>query len=194
MPELLHPGVYTLEVSSGVRPIEGVSTSTAAFIGVADKGPIPGTVLPTGRAAQPVMVTSLTDYTRQFGGFRRDSFLTYAVRSFYENGGRRLYIVRVAPAGVALARVPVTSPPLSPPASTLPIVAANEGEWGNNIWISTEDSSDGNTTANFKLIVMFGKTVQEARGRQRRCDIERQLHRRGGCEQHRHRHWSARAR
>jgi hypothetical protein len=109
------------------------------------------------------MVTSLTDYTRQFGGFRRDSFLTYAVRSFYENGGRRLYIVRVAPAGVALARVPVTSPPLSPPASTLQIVAANEGEWGNNIWIATEDSSDGNTTANFKLIVMFGKTVQEAR-------------------------------
>ena len=163
MPELLHPGVYVQEVSSGVRPIEGVSTSTAAFIGVADKGPIPGTVLPTGRAAQPVMVTSLTDYTRQFGGFRRDSFLTYAVRSFYENGGRRLYIVRVAPAGVGLARVTATSPPLSPPASTLQIVAANEGEWGNNIWISTEDSSDGNTTANFKLIVMFGKTVQEAR-------------------------------
>ena len=162
MPELLHPGVYTLEVSSGVRPIEGVSTSTAAFIGVADKGPIPGTVLPTGRAAQPVMVTSLTDYTRQFGGFRRDSFLTYAVRSFYENGGRRLYIVRVAPAGVGLARVTTTSPPLSPPASSLQIVAANEGEWGNNIWISTEDSSDG-TTANFKLLVMFGKTVQEAR-------------------------------
>ena len=163
MPELLHPGVYVQEVSSGVRPIEGVSTSTAAFIGVADKGPIPGTVLPTGRAAQPVMVTSLTDYTRQFGGFRRDSFLTYAVRSFYENGGRRLYIVRVAPAGVALARVPISSPPLSPPASSLPIVAANEGEWGNNIWIATEDSSDGNTTTNFKLVVMFGKTSQEAR-------------------------------
>src|SRR5262249_59771544 len=96
MPELLHPGVYVQEVSSGVRPIEGVSTSTAAFIGVADKGPIPGRILPTGRAAQPVMVTSLTDYTRQFGGFRRDSFLTYAVRSFYENGGRRLFSVRLA--------------------------------------------------------------------------------------------------
>ncbi|HEX5885198.1 MAG TPA: phage tail sheath subtilisin-like domain-containing protein, partial [Pyrinomonadaceae bacterium] len=162
MPELLHPGVYTLEVSSGVRPIEGVSTSTAAFIGVADKGPIPGTILPTGRAAQPVMVTSLTDYTRQFGGFRRDSFLTYAVRSFYENGGRRLYIVRVA-SGASLARVPVFSPPLSPPSSTLPIVAANEGAWGNDIWIATDDSSDGDTTNNFKLLVMFGKTVEEAR-------------------------------
>ena len=135
MPELLHPGVYVQEVSSGVRPIEGVSTSTAAFVGVADKGPIPGTVLPTGRAAQPVMVTSLTDYTRQFGGFRRDSFLTYAVRSFYENGGRRLYIVRVAPAGVALARVPVTSPPLSPPASiTNPNQPNHECDIDNKPW------------------------------------------------------------
>lgn len=161
MPELLHPGVYVQEVSSGVRPIEGVSTSTAAFIGVADKGPIPGTFLPTGRAAQPVMVTSLTDYTRQFGGFRRDSFLTYAVRSFYENGGRRLYIVRVAPAGATGARVPVFSPPLSPPTSSLPIEAANAGAWGNNIWIATAASSDG-IASNFKLLVMYGKTVQEA--------------------------------
>jgi phage tail sheath protein FI len=55
MPELLHPGVYVLETSSGVRPIEGVSTSTAAFIGVTDKGPVPGTILPNKRMAQPVL-------------------------------------------------------------------------------------------------------------------------------------------
>src|SRR5215475_7966229 len=104
MPELLHPGVYVQEVPSAVRPIQGVSTSTAAFIGLADKGPIPGTILPNGRMAQPVMVTSVTEYTRQFGGFRRDSFLTYAVRAFFENGGQRLYIVRVVGRGT-------TSPP-----------------------------------------------------------------------------------
>ena len=28
-----HPGVFIQEVPSGVQPIEGVSTSTAAFIG-----------------------------------------------------------------------------------------------------------------------------------------------------------------
>src|SRR4029450_10942764 len=110
MPELLHPGVYVQEIPSGVRPIEGVSTSTAAFIGVADKGPIPGTILPTGKMAQPVMVTSFTDYSRQFGGFRTDSFLTYAVRSFYDNGGRRLYIIRVAPEGAERATYPAGSP------------------------------------------------------------------------------------
>ena len=95
MPELLHPGVYVREISSGVRPIEGVSTSTAAFLGVTDKGPLPGGKLPSGKAARPVMVTSFTDYVRQFGGFRSDSFMTYAVQSFFNNGGRRLYIVRV---------------------------------------------------------------------------------------------------
>jgi phage tail sheath protein FI len=150
--ELLHPGVYVQEVPSAVRPIEGISTSTAAFIGVADKGPVPGTVLPNGRMAQPVMVTSVTEYARQFGGFRRDSFLTYAVRAFFENGGQRLYIVRVVGRGP-------TSPPS--PASRavgvgagLAISAINEGVWGNRISVRIVASSDGDTT-NFKLLVLY---------------------------------------
>jgi len=158
--ELLHPGVYVQEIPSGVRPIQGVSTSTAAFIGVTDKGPLPSTFLPTGRVAQPVLVTSFTDYTRQFGGFRRDSFLTYAVKAFYDNGGRRVYIVRVAN-GATVATFGPGSPPLSPPGGTLPISAANEGAWGNNIWIAVTASSDRNA-ANFKLIVMYGATATEA--------------------------------
>jgi len=152
MPELLHPGVYVQEVSSGVRPIEGVSTSTAAFIGVTTKGPLPGTKLPAGRVAQPVLVTSFTDYLRQFGGFRRDSFLTYAVRSFYDNGGRRVYIVRVATTALSAAL---------PAAAALPVSAATHGAWGNDIWVSLEASSDG-VTGNFKLIVMTGTTETEA--------------------------------
>ncbi len=110
MPELLHPGVYVQEVPSAVRPIQAVSTSTAAFIGIADKGPLPGTILPTGRAAQPVLVTSFTDYLRQFGGFRQDSFLTYAVQNFFDNGGHRLYIVRVADSTAKSATGTVTPP------------------------------------------------------------------------------------
>jgi len=127
-----------------------VSTSTAAFIGVAEKGPIPGTTLPSGRAAEPVPVTSLTDYLRQFGGYRRDSFLTYAARAFFENGGQRLYIVRVAPSDVVRAQY-----------AALSIAAANEGEWGKQIWIGIDDSSDGKDD-NFKLLVKYGKTKDEA--------------------------------
>ena len=38
MAEYLHPGVYVEEKSSGVRPIEGVGTSTAGFVGITAKG------------------------------------------------------------------------------------------------------------------------------------------------------------
>ena len=44
MPEYLSPGVYVEEIPSAVQPIAGVSTSTAAFIGI-----VPDTVqIPTG--------------------------------------------------------------------------------------------------------------------------------------------------
>src|SRR5215468_397889 len=150
MAELLHPGVYVQEVPSAVRPIEGVSTSTAAVVGVAEKGPVPGTSLPTGRMAQPVLVTSLTEYHRVFGGFLADSFLTYAVRAFFENGGR-----------------PVTSPPspvqsaASAASAALAISAANPGEWGNRISVRIAASSDGDPN-NFKLIVLEGGAPVEA--------------------------------
>lgn len=170
MPELLHPGVYVQEVPSAVRPIEGVSTSTAAFMGITDKGPVPGTTLPSGRAAQPVLVTSFTEYTRTFGGFRQDSFLTYATQAFFQNGGHRLYIVRVVPPAP-------TSPPSSPPGisagtasatvgsgtAALSITAANQGKWGNNIWVQIAASSDG-AGDNFKLLVKYGSTAAEAQG------------------------------
>lgn len=150
MPELLHPGVYTLEVPSAVRPIEGVSTSTAAFIGVTAKGPLPGKTLPTGRMARPQLVTSMTDYNRVFGGFLTSSFLAYAVRSFFDNGGKRLYIVRIAGAGAAAG------------ASTahINVTAANEGAWGNGIGVGIAASSDRDPS-NFKLVVSYGGTAVE---------------------------------
>jgi phage tail sheath protein FI len=155
-----HPGVYVLELPSAVRPIEGVSTSTAAFIGYADKGPIPGRRLPNGHIAQPVLVTSFTDYSRNFGDFRVDSFLTYAVRAFFDNGGKKLYIVRVV--GQA-AGGPILSPPGAGPAaaatslagSPIQVSAANEGKWGNNTSVRISASSDGNTTDNFQLQVLY---------------------------------------
>jgi hypothetical protein len=158
MVELLHPGVYVQEVPSAVRPIQGVSTSTAAFIGIAAKGPIPGTILPNGRMAQPVLVTSFTDYQRQFGGFRLDSFLSYAVQSFFLNGGQRLYIVRVA---LTTAVSPPSSPPsqlalhaASPAAFALHVSALTEGIWGNSISLAIRPSSNPDPS-NFKLLVYY---------------------------------------
>ncbi|HTD38705.1 MAG TPA: hypothetical protein VK669_14430, partial [Candidatus Limnocylindrales bacterium] len=160
MSELLHPGVYVQEVSSGLQPIQGVSTSTAAFIGVADKGPIPGTKLPSGLPAQPVLVTSFSEYQRRFGGFRVDSFLTYAAQAFYQNGGQRLYVVRIAKgADTASVASLGSSSSLSPPTPVLQ--ALNQGAWGNSIWVRFAPSSDGVAT-HFKLIVMYGSKLADA--------------------------------
>jgi len=57
MPEYLSPGVYVEEVPSAVKPIAGVSTSTACFLGIVpDSIDVPGEnpdYDPTGRSADP---------------------------------------------------------------------------------------------------------------------------------------------
>src|ERR1051325_116954 len=91
MPEYLYPGVYIEEVSSGNKPIEGVSTSIAGFLGIAERGPL-----------LPIMVTSFTEFVRNFGGYVQESgadrYLAYAVEGFFLNGGRQAFIARVASA------------------------------------------------------------------------------------------------
>ena len=49
MPEYLSPGVYVEEIEIGGKPIEGVSTSTAGFLGPAERGPEPPRLI-TGQA------------------------------------------------------------------------------------------------------------------------------------------------
>lgn len=145
--ELLHPGVYVQEVSSGVRPIEGVSTSTAAFIGPAERGPLD----------RAYMVTSFTEFNANYGGFMKDSWLAHSALQFFNNGGRRLYIVRVAKnvatASVALADRQGT------PAKTLTISAESPGKWGNTLVVSIADATL-DPDDEFKLTVMKEKTTQ----------------------------------
>ena len=85
MPEYTHPGVYIEEIARGPRPIEGVPTSTAAFLGETEKGPL-----------TPQLVNSYEDFQRAFGGvFAAGKFLPHAVNGFFENGGKRAYVCRV---------------------------------------------------------------------------------------------------
>src|SRR5215471_16054355 len=86
--EVSYPGVYVEETASGIHPIEGVSTSTAAFVGPAR----------SGATDTPVHVQSLVAFKRLFGGRSRKSILEHAVRHFFENGGSDALIVRVAAA------------------------------------------------------------------------------------------------
>jgi phage tail sheath protein FI len=93
-----HPGVYMTEVPPSSRPIEGVATSVAAFVGRTPMGP----------SNHPTRVTSWTEFVRNFGDpnpkigpFLDGSYMAHAVRGYFLNGGTTCWIVRVdeAPLG-----------------------------------------------------------------------------------------------
>jgi phage tail sheath protein FI len=105
MPEYLAPGVYVEETSFRAKSIEGVSTSTTAFVGPTRKGPV-ATTQPDGNGnmpAAPEMLTSFGDYLRIYGGLEpldfapdRPNYLANAVLNYFNEGGGRLYVARVA--------------------------------------------------------------------------------------------------
>ncbi|MFH8371588.1 phage tail sheath family protein [Streptomyces sp. NPDC018031] len=89
MPSYLSPGVYVEEVESGSRPIEGVGTSVAAFVGFAQKGPF----------NEPTLITNWTQFTSVFGDFVEGTYLANSVYGFFANGGGICYVVRIGGQG-----------------------------------------------------------------------------------------------
>lgn len=105
MPEYLAPGVFVEEVSFRSKSIEGVATSTTGFAGLTRFGPV---CYPQGPlTCEPRLITSFTEFERVYGGLEnlelgeaspgdeRIAYLAHAVRAFFENGGKRVYISRV---------------------------------------------------------------------------------------------------
>jgi len=93
---VVYPGVYVEEVLYRARSIEGVGTTTTGFVGTAASGPV-GTV--------SELLTSYDDFKAIYGeadtityasGEIQKSYLAHAVASFFVNGGKRLYVVRMA--------------------------------------------------------------------------------------------------
>src|ERR671926_1920157 len=89
MPNYLSPGVYVNEVEAGTRPIEGVGTAVAAFVGLASKGP----------DNQPTLVSNWTQFAETFGDFIPGSYLAHAVYGYFLNGGGNCYVVRIGADG-----------------------------------------------------------------------------------------------
>ncbi|WP_309120035.1 phage tail sheath family protein [Paenibacillus sp.] len=121
------------EFDSGGQPLAGVSTSTAGFIGLAQRGPAEGL---------PTLVTSMNDFKRNFGSYLSENqfgsyrFLAYAVEHYFVNGGSRAYIMRVAPNDAK---------PASGSAGSLTLTARNPGAWGNAVQAVLEPSSKAKT-------------------------------------------------
>ena len=79
-------GITVTEIAAMDQPIDVSPETTAAFVGRALRGPL----------NTPVLVTSFGDFQRRFGGSWSRSSLGPSVRQFFEHGGARLYVVRVA--------------------------------------------------------------------------------------------------
>ena len=99
MAEYLSPGVYVEEVDRGPKPIEGVGTAMAAFVGFSEKAEmvreVGGEMLIENLVNQPQLVTNWTQFTERFGGFVPGVNLPQAVYGYFMNGGSRCYVVSV---------------------------------------------------------------------------------------------------
>lgn len=138
MAEYLSPGVYVEEFESGAKPMEGVSTSTAGFIGLAERGPVEGV---------PQLVTNPADFKRMYGGYLSENefgdyrFLAYAIDQFFLNGGSRCFVSRVAPSDAACA---VGYAP-SEDEAVIRLEAKNPGMWGDDIRVVAAPASKAKT-------------------------------------------------
>ena len=124
MAQYFSPGVYVEENDVSQRVIDGVGTSIAGFIGLAEKGKTQGA---------PVRITSYRDFVKEFGnplseyGYGEYRYLAPSVENFFANGGGVCYVARVVPEDAQAAMLKK---------GILTVEAVNVGKWGNKIQIS----------------------------------------------------------
>lgn len=116
------PAVYVERADALGPPPVVLRTDIAAFVGIARRGPLD----------TPVPVESFRQFAAHFGEFTGAGYLAYAVRGFFENGGRRCWIVRVAnndaAGGAHAASVAVFD---TAGRVLFRVYASSPGTWGN---------------------------------------------------------------
>lgn len=129
MPEYLAPGVFVEETSFRSKSIEGVSTSTTAFVGPTRRGPV---------NEIPELLTGFADFERIYGGVddlgngstAKTNYLAHAVTAYFNEGGARLYVARAYPlSGTLTEPDPFASSPSvgNPPKATATVIVPATG-------------------------------------------------------------------
>jgi phage tail sheath protein FI len=162
MPTYLTPGVYVEEIPAQSKPIEGVSTSVAAFVGLAPGGPI----------NTPMRISNWTQFARIYGDpsepdngpFMEGGYLAHAVYGFFANGGSLAWIVRVGKedgAPTAQAALPAAGDTSVETFRAL----AQKGVDGN-IAVEIEEENPGGekAEATYKVTVSAGSEREEYEG------------------------------
>ena len=155
MPTYLSPGVYVQEVDSGSRPIQGVGTAVAAFVGLAESGPFNTATL----------VTNWKQFTATFGAFTKDAYLAHAVYGYFLNGGGNCFVVRVggeASPAPAKGQLSTAGEDKSAGAARYEIEAIGSGSAGNDLTVEVADAGGTDAGAEaFKLVVRRDGKVEE---------------------------------
>ena len=127
------PGVYYQRADATTPVISALRTDVAGFVGIATRGLVD--------VAMPI--ESWRQFQAHYGGFTGSGFLAYSVRGFFENGGRRCWVVRVASndslMGAAAAGVTLRSVARD----VWQLSASSPGVWGNDLtyqWYETHSS------------------------------------------------------
>src|SRR2546427_11832635 len=142
MPNYLSPGVYVEEVEAGSRPIEGVGTAVAAFVGPAALGP----------TNAPTLITNWAQFVNIFGEFIEGSYLAHAVYGYFLNGGGACYVVRIggdSPAPAARAELAAAA---GSAGSSYRAIALEPGTSGNQITVEVSPATSGEE-GSFNLVV-----------------------------------------
>jgi uncharacterized protein len=166
MPNYLSPGVYVEEREAGSRPIEGVGTAVAAFVGITASGPF----------NEPTLITNWGQFVSTFGDFVPGSYTPLSVYQYFNNGGGSCYVIRVGANGAVLD-VPTAMAQLSsasqPDLSVYRVVALEPGLGGNGVAVEVvadgappaEEGQEPAPSESFTLVVkQHGDPVERFEG------------------------------
>jgi hypothetical protein len=161
MPTYLTPGVYVEEVPSASKPIEGVGTSIAAFVGLAPGGPV----------NVPMRISNWTQFSRIYGDqnepdngpFMPGSYLAHSVYGFFQNGGALCWIVRVG-AGDGGTQRRMAALPAASDSSLEAFRAIAKGDSDADISLNLEEEGGTGPDATYKLTVNAGDQTEVHEG------------------------------
>jgi Bacteriophage tail sheath protein len=171
MPTYLTPGVYVEEIPAQSKPIEGVGTSIAAFVGLAPGGPV----------NQPMRISNWGQFARIYGDpanpengpFMEGGYLAHAVYGFFQNGGGLCWIVRVGSGDDGASAQAALPAARDESVETLRALAKNGAEGDISVELTEETNPDsgsekgekqgssGTTEPTYKVVVTQGPEREE---------------------------------
>jgi len=165
----LTPGVYVEEIPSANKPLEGVSTSVAAFIGLAPGGP----------ENTPMRIANWAQFARVFGDpanedagpFMEGAYLAHSVYGFFQNGGTLCWVIRIGGDGNGSSPPAMAALPAAGDTSTetLRVLAKPSVEGQVTVDVTEETAPEGGEGSKsddktYKIVVTAGDQTEEFEG------------------------------